>query len=47
MDFLEVTSKVKEPYNLYFIIQHATEKMPLKLESAVEKEKREKRESEK
>ncbi|MBK7816733.1 MAG: DUF4919 domain-containing protein [Sphingobacteriaceae bacterium] len=47
VDFLEVTSKVKEPYNLYFIIQHATEKMPLKLESAVEKEKREKRESEK
>jgi Domain of unknown function (DUF4919) len=47
LEILELNLKVGEPYSLFFIIQHATEKMPLEIESAVEKEKREKRESEK
>lgn len=47
VDFLEVASKVKEPYNLYFIVQHATNKLPLKIKNALEKEKKEKKKSEK
>lgn len=46
LEMVEVVFKVGDAYMLHFLTQHATSK-PLELESAVEKEKREKRESEK
>ncbi len=47
VDFIEVVTKVQEPYNLYFMVQHIHDKLPLDLEDPVKKEKKLKKESEK